>query len=144
MSSSSRRSGKKEALRVLHIAETYPPDYGGGAAIVIQDLCRSLADLGHEVRVLCVDNADGEPYTARVDWDGAVRLDRINLPYFKTQDPDGWRLGLIGWRKHERRIAKVIRCYQRRRMEALVRVDTARRLDEEAKQEYKENINLNI
>jgi len=132
MSSSSRRSGKKEALRVLHIAETYPPDYGGGAAIVIQDLCRSLADLGHEVRVLCVDNADGEPYTARVDWDGAVRLDRINLPYFKTQDPDGWRLGLIGWRKHERRIAKVIDWYLSAWKPDLVHYHTARPLGEEA------------
>lgn len=95
-------------LRIWHIAETYPPEYGGGASIFVQDLCRSLARRGHEVRVLCVENADDEPYAVRTDFDGEVRIDRVNLPYFKTHDPDGQRLGLIKWRKHERRVGLVI------------------------------------
>src|SRR5215471_14307319 len=94
--------GPGSKLRVLHLAETYPPDYGGGAAIVVQDLCRALADRGHELRLLCSESADREPYTSRVDWDGDVRVDRVNLPYFKMQDPDGSRLGLLAWKRHER------------------------------------------
>jgi glycosyltransferase involved in cell wall biosynthesis len=100
------RDGVK--LRVWHIAETYPPDYGGGASIGIQELCRVLAARGHEVRVLCAENADREPYTIRTDYDRRVRVDRVNLPYFKTQDPDGWRLGLRNWRAHQRRISALI------------------------------------
>ena len=100
--------GRHSQLRVWHIAETYPPDYGGGASIYIQDVCRYLASRGHDVRVLCVDNVDGEPYAIRTDYDGDVRIDRVNLPYFKTQDPDGWRLGLIRWRRHERRVSRIL------------------------------------
>jgi len=118
-------------LRLLHLAETYPPDYGGGAAIVIQDLCRSLADRGHEVRVLCVENADREPYTARVDWDGEVRVDRVNLPYFKTEDPDGWRLGLLAWRRHERRVARLLEWHLTAWKPDLVHYHTTRPFGEE-------------
>ena len=119
-------------LRLLHIAETYPPDYGGGAAIVIQDLCRSLAALGHEVRVLCVENADREPYTGRLDWDGKVRVDRINLPYFKEEDPDGCRLGLQGWKRHERRVARLIDGHLSAWKPDLVHYHTSRPLGEAA------------
>lgn len=96
-------------MRIWHIAETYPPEYGGGASIYIQDVCRVMVSRGHEVRVLCVENAVSEPYALRTDFDGNVRIDRINLPYFKTADPDGWRLGLIRWLKHERRVARILK-----------------------------------
>lgn len=127
----SQSLGLDPKLRLLHLAETYPPDYGGGAAIVIQDLCRSLAEIGHEVRVLCVENADREPYSFRVDWDGKIRVDRINLPYFKSQDPDGWRLGLRAWRRHERRVASEINWYLSSWQPDLVHYHTARPLGEE-------------
>ncbi len=91
-------------MRLLQIAETYPPDYGGGAAVYIQDICRFLAARGHEVRVLCTESAEREPYTMRVDYDGRVRVERINLPYFKSKDPDGRQLNILRWKKHERRI----------------------------------------
>ncbi|MEK6406914.1 MAG: glycosyltransferase [Acidobacteriota bacterium] len=96
------------SLRIWHIAETYPPGYGGGASIYIQDVSRALAGRGHDVRVLCAENLEGEPYTVATDYDGAIRVDRVNLPYFKTSDPDGWRLGLAAWRGHERRISELI------------------------------------
>src|SRR5262249_27050712 len=118
-------------LHLLHIGETYPPDYGGGGAIVMQDLCRSLSELGHEVRVLCIENADREPYSARVDWDGDIRVDRINLPYFKTQDPDGWQLRLLAWRKHERRVARLIDWHLGAWKPDLVHYHTTRPLGEE-------------
>src|SRR5215831_17944135 len=124
--------GPSFKLRALHIAETYPPDYGGGAAIVIQDVCRSLAERGHEVRVLCVEEAEGEPYSCRVDWDGKIRVDRINLPYFKSQDPDGWRLGVSAWRKHERRVARLIDWHLNSWEPNLVHYHTTRPLGEEA------------
>src|SRR5262249_17327875 len=97
----------------------------------MQDLCRSLAALGHEVRVFCVENADREPYTVRVDWDGNIRVDRVNLPYFKTQDPDGWRLGLRAWREHERRVARVVDCYLSAWKPDLVHYHTTRPFGEE-------------
>src|SRR4026208_1245408 len=102
---------KSRLLRILHIAETYPPDYGGGAAIYIQDVSRALAERGHEVRVLCSENSDSQPYTVRTDYDGAVRVDRVNLPYFKTRDPEGWQLGFAAWRRHERRIGELVNSF---------------------------------
>ena len=120
-----------EKLRILHIAETYPPEYGGGAAIYIQDVCRFLAERGHEVRVLCVENAAGDPYQISTDYDGSVRVDRINLPYFKTEDPDGWKLGIVRWRKHERQIARIINSLLSEWRPDIVNYSTARPLGEE-------------
>ena len=99
----------KRSLRILHIAETYPPGYGGGAALYIQDVSRALAGRGHEIRVLCSEDSDTPPYTIRTDYDGAVRVDRVSLPYFKQRDPDGWQLGVSAWRRHEQRIGKLVR-----------------------------------
>src|SRR5215468_6109977 len=100
---------KGPRLRLWYIAETYPPDYGGGAAIYIKDVARALATCGHDVRVLCAEGTEEEPYSVRTDFDGAVRVDRVNLPYFKQQDPDGWQLGLSAWKAHEQRVARVIK-----------------------------------
>jgi len=96
------------SLNVLHILETYPPDYGGGAAVTTREVCRALSERGHKVRALCAGHFEGEPYSIRTDYDGAVRIDRINLPYFKTKDPDGWQLGLKRWKEHEQRIGDLI------------------------------------
>ena len=91
-------------LKIWHIAELYPPDYGGGAAVYVRDVCRYLAERGHEIRVLCTEAADRPPYTIRTEFDGAMRIDRLNLPHFRLQDPGGWQLGIAGWRKHQQRI----------------------------------------
>ncbi len=119
------------SLRIWHVAETYLPGYGGGAAIYIQDVSRALAERGHEVRVLCTENSDKQPYTIRTDYDGAVRVDRVNLPYFKTRDPDGWQLGLVGWRGHERRIGEIVSCLLADWRPDIVHYSTARPLGEE-------------
>jgi glycosyltransferase involved in cell wall biosynthesis len=95
-------------LRVLHILESYPPDYGGGAAITTRDICRALVERGHEVRVLCTESADRDAYTTHVDYDGDVRVERINLPYFRRHDPDGWQLSVSEWQTHEARIRGLI------------------------------------
>jgi glycosyltransferase involved in cell wall biosynthesis len=87
-------------LRIWHIAELYPPHYGGGAAIYVRDVCRFLAGRGHEVRVLCTEAIDGPDYSVRTDSDGPVRIDRLNLPYLRSQDPGGWFLGIRSWRRH--------------------------------------------
>lgn len=118
-------------LRIWHIAETYPPDYGGGAGIYIQDVSRALAERGHEVRVLCSENSDSQPYTVRTDFDGAVRVDRVNLPYFKTIDPEGWQLGLGPWRSHERRIGKMVNSFLADWRPDLVHYSAARPFGEE-------------
>lgn len=97
----------KTVLRVWHIAEFYPPTYGGGAAIYVRDVCRFLSERGHEIRVLCTEGTAQSPYTLRTEFDGAIRIDRLNLPYFKQQDPGGWQLGMKGWRAHQQRIAQL-------------------------------------
>ena len=101
-------SPNRKALRIWYIAESYPPEYGGGGVIFLRDVCRTMAERGHEVRVFCVECADSEPYSIRTDYDGRIRVDRINLPYFVKEDPEGWRLGFFEWRKHERRVASVL------------------------------------
>lgn len=118
-------------LKVLHIAESYPPDYGGGAGISVQEICRDLTARGHEVRVLCVENTSGEPYTTRTEFDGAIRIDRINLPYFKTKDPDGWQLGLWGWIRHERRVGRFLKDFLLTWRPDLVHYHTTRPFGEE-------------
>jgi glycosyltransferase involved in cell wall biosynthesis len=118
-------------LRIWHIAETYPPEYGGGAAIYIQDICRALAQRGHEVRVLCVESDAGDPYAISTDYDGQVRVDRINLPYFKTQDPDGSKLGIMRWRKHQQRVVQVINKLLSEWRPDIVNYNTSRPLGEE-------------
>jgi len=67
-----------------------------------------LAKRGHDVRVLSTGQWDGEPYKVRTDRDGPIEVRRVNLPYFRSTDPDGWELGLRKWREHERRVATVI------------------------------------
>ena len=96
------------SLRIWHIAESYAPDYGGGASIFIRDHCHALAARGHDVRVLSTGRWDGKPYALRTDQDGPVEVTRVNLPYFRSVDPDGWELGLRRWRQHERRVAAVL------------------------------------
>src|SRR5687767_14064444 len=83
-------SSASHPLKIWQIAETYPPEYGGGAAMYVRDVCYYLAQRGHEVRVLCAENRDAEAYSIRTDWDGPVQMDRLNLPYFRGKDPDGW------------------------------------------------------
>ena len=123
--------GNTTRLRVWHIAETYPPGYGGGAAIYVQDICRSLADRGHDIRVLCTEDAGGAAYTLRTEHDGAVRVDRINLPYFRTEDPDGWHLSLASWRRHEHRVGEILDELLSDWTPNLVHYSTARPLGEE-------------
>jgi glycosyltransferase involved in cell wall biosynthesis len=95
-------------LRVWQIVESYPPRYGGGATVVMRDICHALASIGHEVRVLCMDSTPDPPFSLRSDRDGQVQVDRLNLPYFMDTDPEGWQLGLTKWRKHERRVSAFI------------------------------------
>ena len=130
-SQSGNRVVNSTRMRIWHIAETYPPNYGGGASIYVQDICRSLADRGHDIRVLCTEDTEAEPYTLRTEHDGAVRVDRINLPYFRTEDPDGWRLFLSSWRRHERRIGEIVRNLLSNWMPDLVHYSTTRPLGEE-------------
>jgi len=100
-------TGGSAKLRVLQVAENYPPQYGGGAGVVIRDVCHALATIGHELRVLSVESRQAPAFAARVEYDGPIRVERVNLPYFMDQDPEGWRLGVLAWRKHERRVTQL-------------------------------------
>lgn len=119
-------------LKIRHFVESYPPDYGGGAALFIQEVCRETAARGHEVRVLCVESRDAEPYTLRTEFDGPVRLDRLNLPYFIEEDPDGWALGLAAWIRHQRRIEALVGDLLDEWPPDLVQYNVSRPLGEEA------------
>ncbi|MCW5970278.1 MAG: glycosyltransferase [Blastocatellales bacterium] len=94
-------------LQIWHILETYPPGYGGGAAITTRDVCRALAARGHDVRVLCADCIDAEPYSIRCEDDQGVRVERVNLPFI-ARDPDGWLFSKSEWQSHGRRIDELI------------------------------------
>lgn len=119
-------------LRLLHVAETYPPEYGGGAAIYVRDVCRGLAERGHAVTVVCTTASDQrEPYSWTTEQDGAVRVVRVNLPYFKTVDPEGWQLGMRRWREHEARVAEVITAIHQGCRPDLVHYSAARPFGEE-------------
>jgi glycosyltransferase involved in cell wall biosynthesis len=95
-------------LNLWHIAETYPPGYGGGAMVYMRDVCRYLVDRGHAVRVLCTEGTDDPPYSIRKEYDGPIRVDRLNLPYFKREDPGGWQLGTKAWREHAAQLGVVV------------------------------------
>ena len=118
-------------LRVLHIAETYPPEYGGGAAIYIRDVCQGLASRGHEIRVLSTESIRAQSYTIRTDFDGLIRVGRLNFPYLKSYDPDGWTLGLLGWLRHQWRVARIIDVLLREWRPHLIHYHTTRPLGEE-------------
>jgi glycosyltransferase involved in cell wall biosynthesis len=118
-------------LRIWQIAESYPPVYGGGAGLYVRDICRALADRGHEVRVLSTEQCDAEPYSVRTELDGSVEVSRVNLPYFRSTDPDGWQLGLRRWQRHERRVARLIEDALAEWTPDLVSYTTTRPLGEE-------------
>lgn len=87
-------------LSVLNIAELYPPGYAGGAAVYVHDTCRHLAARGHDIRVLCTESNDSEPYSVREETIEDVRIFRVNLPYFRDKDPGGWMLSISEWKEH--------------------------------------------
>src|SRR5262249_2328579 len=118
-------------LRVWHIAELYPPDYGGGAGVYIRDVCRFLADRGHDIRVWCTESRPRPDYSIRVDDDGPVRLFRINLPRFRAKDPGGWLLGVRGWQRHRERISGLAEDFLRDWVPDLVHFHTPYSLFEE-------------
>lgn len=94
-------------LKIWNIAELYPPGYGGGAAIYVYDTCRFLANRGHDVRVLCTEAIDAPAYSIRDETVDNVKVYRINLPYFRNQDPGGWFLSTAQWKEHCFKIKKV-------------------------------------
>ena len=95
-------------LRIWQVCESYPPKYGGGAAMVARDISHALAARGHEVQVLTTESRPDADYTSRSERDGDIQVERINLRYLVDQDPEGWQLGMRAWRRHERRIAELI------------------------------------
>jgi glycosyltransferase involved in cell wall biosynthesis len=100
---------RAQPLRIWHLVESYPPQYGGGAAITTRDICRVQAHQGNEVRVLCLDSSSDRPYELSTDYDGTIRIDRLSLPYFNAaKDPEGIWMGLGNWRRHSRRVCEVL------------------------------------
>lgn len=113
-------------LRIWQICENYPPQYGGGAGIIVRDVSQALADRGHDVRVLTTESRPGADYTGRSERDEGVQVERINLRYFRERDPDGWQLGMRAWLRHERRIAQLIEERIRRWRPDIVQYHTTR------------------
>ena len=89
-----------DKLKVLNLAELYPPGYAGGAAFYVHDVCQFLTERGHDVRVLCTEARDTLPYTIREEKVEDVTVYRLNLPYFRNEDPGGWLLDTAKWKNH--------------------------------------------
>jgi glycosyltransferase involved in cell wall biosynthesis len=113
-------------MRVLHITETFPPEYGGGAAIYTADVSHFLSRRGHAVCVVCAESAPGAEYSVRRERREGVDVLRVNLPYFKEVDPEGWELTLGEWRRHERRVSSVVVDAARQFRPDLIHFHTAR------------------
>lgn len=122
---------KTNKLRIWYVAESYPPQYGGGGVIFLRDVCHTMASRGHEVRVFCIEDNDTENFTIRTDYDGSIRIDRLNLPYFNRIDPEGWQLGLRRWRRHQQRVRSIIDKQLEEWMPDIVHYNTTRPLGEE-------------
>lgn len=95
-------------LRIWQICESYPPKYGGGAAVRAKNMSQMLVEHGHEVRVLATESRAGDDYTIRTASDGPVTVENVNLRRLVDEDPDGWSLGLRAWRAHERRVEQLL------------------------------------
>lgn len=87
-------------LKVLNIAELYPPGYAGGAALYVHDTCYYLAQRGHDIRVLCTESSNSSEYNVREELIKGVKIYRLNLPYFRDNDPGGWMLNITKWKEH--------------------------------------------
>lgn len=81
--------------------------------------------------MLCTEATSGEDYSVRRDLDASIRVDRINLPYFREHDPDGWQLGLARWRRHEKRVGEITREVVGSWRPNIVQYNAARPLGEE-------------
>lgn len=97
---------ESSSLKVLQLPELYPPGWGGGAAVYAQEVCRLLAERGHDIRVLCTEITDDAPYSIRTTYDGPVRVDRLNAP-FRRIDPGTWHMSLREWREHKERVRSI-------------------------------------
>jgi glycosyltransferase involved in cell wall biosynthesis len=115
----------------LYICESYAPNYGGGAAIYVKDVCKFLSQRGHEVRVITTEKNDSEPYTVRTEKIGDITISRINLPYFRTSDPEGWQLGTKKWKEHDQLISQIIDKYLNKWTPDIINYNAARPLGEE-------------
>lgn len=95
-------------LSVLNIAELYPPGYAGGAALYVHDTCLYLAQKGHDIRVLCTESNETSPYTIREEIIDSVKIYRLNLPYFRDNDPGGGMLSIAKWKEHCAKTIKAV------------------------------------
>jgi glycosyltransferase involved in cell wall biosynthesis len=71
----------------------------------------SLAERGHEIRVLTTESRPGPDYSTRHERFSGIEIERVNLRYFVDRDPDGWELGMRRWRQHERRVALMLEAH---------------------------------
>lgn len=91
----------------MHLPELYPPKWGGGAAVYAQEVCRLLSERGHQVHVLCTEISEDLPYSVKTDFDGSVRVDRLNVPFRKTNS-GAWHLTLQEWNDHKQRVSGIV------------------------------------
>jgi len=70
-------------MRILHITPAYPPAWHlGGVVRSVSQLCRGLAQLGHEVTVFTTDS--GGDRRMAVPTDQPIDLEGVRVNYFKT------------------------------------------------------------
>lgn len=105
----SAKARETPRLSLLNVSESFNANYGGGGAAYLEDICHLLAQRGHRVAVLCPESRDAHPYEIRrTEASGKITVFRINLPYVVDVDPECWGLGLLGWRRHQQRLAAAV------------------------------------
>lgn len=70
-------------MRILMVTTFYPPCHLGGDAIYVRALSRQLASLGHEVEVVCCQDAfnlSGQPTKPEESSDDGVTVHRLKHP----------------------------------------------------------------
>src|SRR5437588_115368 len=105
-------------LRILHLSESYPPLYGGGAAIYVQDLCRLLAARGHAVRALSTTD-QGPPYSLSDERDGPGL--RCLLCMYSHYDGPAVAVAKLPWRLVRLGAYPAYRLWRRRRARETLR-----------------------
>jgi glycosyltransferase involved in cell wall biosynthesis len=79
-------------LRIVLAAHHYPPTFVAGVELLTKRLATWMADHGHAVDVVCIDDIDAPtPFMVRTELDGKVRIHRLGLQLTGQKDALGMR-----------------------------------------------------
>jgi glycosyltransferase involved in cell wall biosynthesis len=75
-------------MRIVIATHHYPPTYLAGVELLTQRLARWMAQRGHQVEVVCVEEIDAlEPLMVRTELEDGVQIHRLGLQLTGQPDP---------------------------------------------------------